>query len=714
MPDPTSIDLLRFIKEAFDWEELKTLCFQLYIQFDDLAGHTREAKGRELINYMQRVGRLPDLRAALARERPEKYSEWFGLSEIRTAKPRIRSRNPRQIFISHAHQDATFAQRLANDLRRQNYAVWIAPDSIPLGERWVEAINRALQESGIFLLVSTPAAVESEWVQDETNYAVEVTTKRHMRFIKLALEEADEPPLWTVRQHVSFQNDYETALKQLLQALKPFSAVPPPLTADTPQPEPTTGQTPSPDISQVDTLLKDEVSTVGIAARDTEDSAKPGFQEEPLAQQEPERAESGMTTVTTPSEPPKPKARQRRKQPDSKRVVSLEQIGTAGDVSLEKTQLLDSSIGESSEPPQVLPINNVHNENSVDLELLPADAVEVLGLRHGEPSIPIPELSTLSAEAPSPSSAVLVDKVVEPVTRVPPEDAFDDANSAYVEGAPSQPSNNQARVIILILAVLTLLGGIAWLYSKTTTHVVDTRVVDRGGVAVEQAFVPAGSFMMGSEDNRENEQPIHEVTLDAFWIDRTEVTNAQYAACVDDGACDPPGNSSSYTRDSYYGNPEYADYPVIYVSWDDAAAYAAWAGGRLPTEAEWEYAARGPESLEYPWGNRAPSCQLANTVGCVGDTSKTGDYPYGSSRVGALDMAGNVWEWTTTKWAASYQGYKPDDSPEGDARRVVRGGAFYYVLQYVRCAARDYNYPYYDYRSGGFRVVLSPSSTSAL
>src|SRR5690606_1345621 len=147
---------------------------------------------------MQRVGRLPDLIAALARERPQQYRAAFGDPAQRPAKPRAHARDPRQIFISHAHQNTNFAHRLANDLRQKGYKVWIAPDSIPLGERWVEAINRALRESGIFLLVSTPEGVDSEWVQDETNYAIELAAKQRVRFIRLDLEDADVPPLWTV------------------------------------------------------------------------------------------------------------------------------------------------------------------------------------------------------------------------------------------------------------------------------------------------------------------------------------------------------------------------------------------------------------------------------------------------------------------------------------------------------------------------------------
>jgi serine/threonine-protein kinase len=194
-------------------------------------------------------------------------------------------------------------------------------------------------------------------------------------------------------------------------------------------------------------------------------------------------------------------------------------------------------------------------------------------------------------------------------------------------------------------------------------------------------YVPEGIFSMGTNHNPDI--PIHKVTLDAYWIDQTEVTNAMYALCVQVTDCQPPSNYSSMTRSSYYGDPQYADYPVIYVNWTAADAYCAWAGARLPTEAEWEKAARGTDARKYPWGNSPPSCSLLNfwskTGKCVGDTKAVGSYPSGASPYGVLDMAGNVKEWVNDWYSESYYRESPERNPQGLASgtdRVVRGGAW--------------------------------------
>jgi len=231
-------------------------------------------------------------------------------------------------------------------------------------------------------------------------------------------------------------------------------------------------------------------------------------------------------------------------------------------------------------------------------------------------------------------------------------------------------------------------------------------------------YVPAGTFQMGTEASdpavEDNETPQHPVTLDGFWIDRTEVTNAQYAGCVAAGACSPPYQSSSATLESYYDDSQYADYPVIRVTWDDAAAYCAWAGGRLPSEAEWEYAARGPEAFVYPWGNDPLDEALLNYNKQIGDTTPVGSYAEGASWVGALDMAGNVAEWVNDWYAADYYAISPAENPTGPDTgdlKAMRGGSWFNPMYLMRSAWRSRIGPDIPDPSVGFRCVV-PATAS--
>jgi formylglycine-generating enzyme required for sulfatase activity len=238
--------------------------------------------------------------------------------------------------------------------------------------------------------------------------------------------------------------------------------------------------------------------------------------------------------------------------------------------------------------------------------------------------------------------------------------------------------------------------------SRTSTSQGRVREAD----GAEMVFVPAGEFLMGFDSLEDVEQyPQHRVYVDAFWIDRTEVTNQQYSRCVDAGACAP----STCADDTRFNDPRQ---PVVCVSWHDAVQYASWVGGRLPTEAEWEKAACGTDGRRYPWGDQFDS-QRANTwENGILRTTPVGQYsPYGDSPYGAADMAGNVDEWTSTVFKA--YPYEPGDGredPESARRRVIRGGSFLLNHNGAYCTARVSGGPGGRSPSGGFRVAISADS----
>ncbi len=226
--------------------------------------------------------------------------------------------------------------------------------------------------------------------------------------------------------------------------------------------------------------------------------------------------------------------------------------------------------------------------------------------------------------------------------------------------------------------------------------------------APDMVLVPAGEFTMGSDSGEDDEKPVHKVTLDAFYIDKYEVTNGKYAECVGAGKCTEPHEKKSYKRNSYYGNAEYNDYPVIYVDWKQAKSYCEWRGGRLPTEAEWEKAARGTDGRTYPWGNQEPTKELLNFNMNVEDTTKVGSYPGGASPYGAMDMAGNVWEWVSSEY--KLYPYKADDGREDltnvNNLKVLRGGSWIYDGSNVRAMFRLGNDTDNRDSNIGFRCVV--------
>jgi formylglycine-generating enzyme required for sulfatase activity len=231
---------------------------------------------------------------------------------------------------------------------------------------------------------------------------------------------------------------------------------------------------------------------------------------------------------------------------------------------------------------------------------------------------------------------------------------------------------------------------------------------------VEMVLVPAGDFTMGSNNGDTDENPSHPVSLDAYYIDKFEVTNAQYKACVDAGNCVPPVHSYFFPESpnrTYFGSSQYDNYPVVYVDWNMAEAYCEWRGADLPTEAQWEKAARGDtDARVYPWGKDL-DCQKANFQNCVTRTTEVDNYEDGKSQYGVYNMAGNVWEWVADWYSENYYKNSPRKNPSGldfGQSRVSRGGSW--AKYDVRVSNRVNYAPNYINFDVGFRCAsgISP------
>ncbi len=227
---------------------------------------------------------------------------------------------------------------------------------------------------------------------------------------------------------------------------------------------------------------------------------------------------------------------------------------------------------------------------------------------------------------------------------------------------------------------------------------------------IDLVLVPEGSFLMGSENGPEHERPMHELWLQDYYISKHPITNAQYRRFVE---ATGHGEPKHWTQGGELGGDEQ---PVVSVSWDDAAAFCSWLSSEtgkawhLPTEAEWEKAARGTDGREYPWGDCEPTSRHCNFGAMMGCTTDVGSYPAGVSPYGCYDMAGNVWEWCADWYDGDYYARSPMRNPTGPSSgsfRVLRGGSWDSYAYRCRAASRACHTP--DYRDGGlgFRVARS-------
>ncbi len=291
-----------------------------------------------------------------------------------------------------------------------------------------------------------------------------------------------------------------------------------------------------------------------------------------------------------------------------------------------------------------------------------------------------------------------------------------------------------AMLSVLLIPIMILLGGNNAAVAPQETETIEpTSVPNLGGGSTQistadgmvQVYIPAGAFQMGSEDGDSDEDPVHEVYLDAYWMDEHEVTNAQFVEFLKDQGNQTEGSTiwldvgdpdvlieksgGEWIPDSGYG-----DHPVVEVTWYGARAYCEWAGRRLPTEAEWEKTARGElEGKKYPWGDESPVCEAgaingAQYYGCSGSTIPVKSYaPNG---YGLYDMAGNVWEWAADWYDGDYYSSTPYENPQGPddgTYRVLRGSSWLDNSDSLRVANRFGTNLDDSYYNVGFRCAAS-------
>jgi formylglycine-generating enzyme required for sulfatase activity len=276
--------------------------------------------------------------------------------------------------------------------------------------------------------------------------------------------------------------------------------------------------------------------------------------------------------------------------------------------------------------------------------------------------------------------------------------------------------------LLLLTGIPAALGGCARsgddsppAQSGGTGHLTYSNAEDDGALMV---LIPEGDFFMGDpagEDVRYDENPGHTVRLDAYWIDCYEVTNRLYKRFVDATGHRAPFVDAEWAKPYNWINTDYppgtGEYPVVLVSWEDAAAYAAWAGKRLPTEAEWEKAARGGRvKQQYPFGDAIDEkhANYFTSIIAANQLKPVGSFP--ANAYGLYDMSGNVWEWCGDWYLQTYYRGSPDANPQGPSEgmyRVFRGGAWINRAEQLRCSERARNVPSHQSHIIGFRCARS-------
>ena len=584
---------------------------------------------------------------------------------------------PPRFFITHSWNDIEFAERFANDLRARGLDGFFDKYSLSPGDIVSAEIQRGLEQCDFYTPILSYAALKSPWCEEEINAAITLSKlpgrNGRPRIIPILVEDCrDQMERYNfllARLYVIFQNRYDEAFHEFWRGVMVTPTLASPFVFD---------NLPSPLAAPLNALAT---------------SQPPGAQREPGAAKPPLVAQTGPP----PAAAPKPGVTLARDE-----IVRLYNEGrafqNAGDLQVARgafEQVFASAPDYRDVAARLTKLDLYLNASELMAQGL-ADP-EDNPVFWEQAQVRLQELVRLDANFLDARARLAETErwLALPAFYEKLLDALD-----ADDWAAAFPLFQQIQAVKPTYLKTQPLFARAW--SEFVRAGLTKKKNEQDGK--EMMLVPAGEFLMGGtdadKDAQPNEKPQHTVYLDAYYVSREPVTNAEYKKFK--SSWDIPKGKENH--------------PVVNVSWDDAVAYCEWAGGRLPTEAEWEKAASWDEAKKikrvYPWGDTFDKNKCNSQESGIGDTTPVGKYsPHGDSFYGVSDMAGNVWEWCADWFDANYYASSPRENPQGAATgqyRVLRGGSFSNEASNVRCARRLRYPPDNRFPDIGFRVVAAP------
>jgi len=560
------------------------------------------------------------------------------------------------IFISYSHKDNDYVHKLQEALQNEGFDVWI-DDRINYGKTWPIVIQRHLDNCGAFIVVMTEHAYDSEWVQNEVTRA----RRKKKPFFALLLR----GDTW-----LSFEAiQYEDVSGERLPRKK---------------------------------FYEDLASVIPRAA--AERALREKLEREAAKKAQREKAEREAAEKAA-REKAKRDAAEKAKRARAERRVA--QISTIKAVLSESFNTLKVALSKAK------PLLGVGGILGIIFALVWAGSWAMSIFFSPNPTA-----------TPNSTTDYIVQQTLQALTslaQTPTVTRMIQPSAIPIQTQASTATPTRTRVVSIPslpagATQISVNDGMVRVYIPEGVFIMGTdKAMDECNRIRNDMFakldpgIIIGGLDKCDQNDYINEEPPHQVYLDAFWIDITEVTNAMYAKCVSVGACPEPVSLGTYNRSNYY--EKYPKHPVVNVLWSDADDYCTWTGGRLPTEAEWEKAARSIDDRIYPWGNTLPSCSYHANCSASNfseNTVQVASYPNGASPYGVMDMAGNVSEFVADWYSENYYSQSPELNPTGPGSgqyHVLRGGAFYSIAMELRTTARRYIEPTESREYVGFRCV---------